>query len=303
MRIQYIKKRFQPSSQVLVVQANDIIEEYQAEGYDLTLRQLYYQFVSRDLIPNTQRSYKRLGSIVNDARLAGLLDWDAMVDRTRNLCSNSHWDSPGDIIKSAAESYAVDMWVNQAYRPEVFIEKEALVGVIEDVCVDNDVPYFACKGYTSQSEMWRAAQRFKRCNANDQVPVIIHLGDHDPSGIDMSRDITDRIQDIFRVQIDFERIALNMDQVKQYGPPSNPAKFTDSRAAEYVKQYGAESWELDALEPRVMTALIQEHIDIYKNQEIWDADAAKAERDRGDLISVSAQWDKVISKFGLDSEE
>jgi hypothetical protein len=303
MRICYIEKRFKPASMELIWQANEIIEEYQAAGYDLTLRQLYYQFVSRDLIPNTDRSYKRLGSVVNDGRLAGEIDWDVMVDRTRNLRSHSHWETPGDIIDSAARSYAVDMWKNQSYRPEVWIEKDALLGVIEGVCTDNDVPFFSCRGYTSQSEMWRAARRFRRYSQEGHVPVVIHLGDHDPSGMDMSRDILDRIRCTFGVNIDFERIALNMNQIDQYDPPPNPAKITDSRAKRYMLKYGNESWELDALEPQVMGRLITEQLDILRNQEQWDDDSRKAENERAELIHIAANWGAVIEKFGLDSDE
>lgn len=92
-KISYIEKRFRSETLEIIDQANAIITEYEAQGFDLTLRQLYYQFVARDLIPNTQRDYKRLGSIVNDARLAGLIDWASIVDRTRNLRALGHFES------------------------------------------------------------------------------------------------------------------------------------------------------------------------------------------------------------------
>ena len=101
-RICYIPKNFRKKSLEVIAAANRIIEEYAAQGFSLTLRQLYYQFVARDLLPNTKRSYKRLGEIINDARLAGLVDWDQITDRTRNVRSNGHWSSPSDIIRLAA---------------------------------------------------------------------------------------------------------------------------------------------------------------------------------------------------------
>src|SRR5512139_1588276 len=158
-KVCYVPKSFSSNSMSIIEKANEIIAEYARLGFDLTLRQLYYQFVSRALIPNKDTEYKRLGSIINDARLAGLIDWDAITDRTRNLRSLSHWDDPGDIIYSAARSYHINRWEDQEYRVEVWIEKDALVGVIEGVCTDLDIPYFSCRGYTSQSEMWAAAQR------------------------------------------------------------------------------------------------------------------------------------------------
>lgn len=154
----------------VVAHANTIIAEYQDQGFVLTLRQLYYQFVSRDLIPNTQREYKRLGGIINDARLVGLIDWLALEDRTRNLQSLSHWTSPTEIIEAVSAQYRTDRWAAQPHRVEVWIEKDALAGVIEGVCHELDVPYFSCRGYTSQSEMWGAGMRLRQHARAGQRP-------------------------------------------------------------------------------------------------------------------------------------
>lgn len=239
-KIAYKSVNFRSASLDIIHDANTIIVDYQAQGFDLTLRQLYYQFVSRDLFPdswidqttgskNSERSYKKLGDIINDARLAGMIDWDAISDRTRFLRSDSHWTSPASIIRSAAYGYNLDKWQGQEYRPEVWIEKDALVGVIQGICDRYDVPYISCRGYMSQSEMWATGQRFLSHIEYGQVPYIIHLGDHDPSGKDMTDDIWKRLElftdgyegDKFYVK----RIALNYDQVEQYNPPPNPTKM------------------------------------------------------------------------------
>ncbi len=130
-KICYVEKRFNRSSKILIEHANKILAEYAQRGLVVTLRQLYYQFVSRDIIPNNQKEYKRLGSVVNDARLAGLIDWDYMQDRTRNLARLASWDSPDGIIRSAARSYHRNLWEGQKNYVEVWIEKDALVGVID----------------------------------------------------------------------------------------------------------------------------------------------------------------------------
>jgi hypothetical protein len=274
MREQFIEKNFADASRLVIIQANEIIDAYRAQGYVLTLRQLYYQFVARDLIANTQQSYKRLGSIVNDARLAGLIDWDAIEDRTRNLEQNAHWSSPADGIQALRNQYRIDMWSNQERRVEVWIEKEALIGVIEPVCKELDVAYFACRGYVSQSEQWRAYRRHQ----GQQDTVILHLGDHDPSGIDMTRDNQDRLTLMGgHGPSEVVRIALNMDQVEEFNPPPNPAKTTDSRFEGYVVQYGEESWELDALEPQFMDRLIREHVSEYRDDDLWSDREAQVE--------------------------
>lgn len=279
--IEYVPKKFKAATLDVIAQANVIIADYKAQGFDLTLRQLYYQFVARDLLSNTQKSYDRLGSIVNDARLAGHIDWDAIEDRTRFLRSLPHWGSPTEIVGSCVQQYRRDKWEDQDCRPEVWIEKDALVGVIERVCNDLDVPFFSCRGYVSQSTMWRAAQRLSEHASDGSSPYIIHLGDHDPSGIDMSRDIAERMQ-LFGVSIDFKRIALNMDQIDEYDPPPNPAKLSDSRAKGYIAQYGASSWELDALDPSTLARLIRQTIEAVCDLDRWQAslDVERQERER-----------------------
>jgi hypothetical protein len=290
-KIAYKDKNFSPSTLAVIDQANSIIDEYQTDGLKLTLRQLYYQFVSRALIANKQSEYKRLGSIISDARLAGLVDWEAIEDRTRNLKRNSHWNDPGDIMQSVVSSFKLDHWENQQYRVEVWIEKEALVGVIATICDKLDVPYFACKGYVSASEMWNASQRFQYVYG-DQKPIVIHLGDHDPSGIDMTRDIDDR-QNIFDGGAVMNRIALNFDQVEKYNPPPNPAKLSDSRASGYIAKYGAYSWELDALEPRTMRDLISDTIAQYRDSEIYQQRLDLENEYKRVLHKVEENWKEL----------
>ena len=289
MKEQFKEWNPKPATLAIVAKANEIIADYAAQGFSLTLRQLYYQFVARDLIPNTERSYKRLGSIINDGRLAGLIDWSAIEDRTRNLRANPHWDDPASVIEAARQSYRIDMWENQPKRVEVWIEKEALAGVISGVCEELDVPYFSCRGYVSQSEQWRAGHRARyHFNRESQQTVILHLGDHDPSGIDMTRDNDDRLAMFagYRGAPNVQRIALNMDQIDEYGPPPNPAKFTDSRFESYVRDYGHQSWELDALEPRVLVELIREKVAIYRDEDLWAEKEAQFDNDMNVLNDI-----------------
>lgn len=295
-KIQYVERRFNDATLRIIGQANAIIEEYAEQGFDLTLRQLYYQFVSRGLIANNDREYKRLGSIVNDARLAGLIDWEHITDRTRNVRSISHFDSPSEIVRAAADVFAIDKWATQPCRIEVWIEKDALIGVIEEECSSQDVPYFSCRGYTSQSEMWSAAQRLERWADAGQIPMILHLGDHDPSGIDMSRDIFDRL-DMFMGGIQVKRLALNMDQITRFRPPPNPAKVTDARASGYIRKHGAESWELDALSPPMIVGLIRDAINNMRDQTAWQSAVQRETELRSQIQSVSESWADVVKNL------
>ncbi|MFC1410461.1 hypothetical protein ACEZCY_14465 [Streptacidiphilus sp. N1-12] len=292
MRIAYVPKKFSGPSLDMIAMAEEICRDYAVQGFDLTLRQLYYQFVARGHLANKQSEYKRLGSVVNDARLAGLIDWDHIVDRTRNLRGLSHWDNPESIIRSVAYGYRTELWANQPHRVEVWVEKDALVGVISRVASRHDVDYFSCRGYTSQSELWSAARRLSRYEREGQKPVVIHLGDHDPSGVDMTRDIQERLE-LFGAHVDVRRIALNMDQVEQYNPPPNPAKLTDSRATGYIDLYGRSSWELDALEPTMLDRLIDADIARWRDDTQWEADRTAMEVERELLEAVSSRWHEV----------
>jgi hypothetical protein len=266
--IEYQAIKIQGKSRILIDQVNQIIREYQAQGYALTLRQVYYQLVSRDIIENTEASYKRIGELVNTGRLAGLIDWEAIEDRTRNVRALPHWKTPGEIIQAAAEQYNRDLWEGQKYYVEVWVEKDALIGIVEPAAQRLDVPCFSCRGYTSQSEMWEASRRFIGQGNAGRECVIIHLGDHDPGGLDMTRDIEDRLS-IFRAEVKVDRIALNMPQIKAYNPPPNPAKITDTRAAAYIEKHGKTSWELDALPPDALDRLITATIETYLDRKLY----------------------------------
>lgn len=296
-KICYVPKTFTAEHARLIALVNQIVAAYQAQGYDMTLRQVYYQMVARDEIPNNVNSYKRLADIIDQGRLAGLIDWEAIVDRTRNLRGLSHWETPGAVIESAAYSYRIDKWETQPARVEVWVEKDALVGVVARACDALDVPYFSCRGYTSSSEMWQAAQRARRNARRDQQHVILHLGDHDPSGRDMSRDIRDRMR-LFEADVEFHRLALNMEQIEEYDPPPNPAKLTDSRAAAYIEEFGAESWELDALEPSVIAALITENVRAQMDADAFDEATARETDERRQLNEAAERWDEVVALLG-----
>jgi hypothetical protein len=290
---QFINKRFRAESLSLIATANDILAEYQTQGLVLTLRQLYYQFVARDLLPNKQSEYKRLGGIISDARLAGLIDWDMMEDRTRFIRGVPTWENPSIAVDQQARRYREDLWADQPQRPEIWIEKDALVGVIERACTDLRIDYFACRGYASQSAQYEAGRRMQGYLGAGQKPVIFHLGDHDPSGIDMTRDNDDRLSMFSYESVDVRRLALNMDQVEQYDPPPNPAKESDIRFADYASKYGTTSWELDALEPRVIDRLIRDSVEGLIDRSKWAA-ASRVETMNRDLLKkISRNWTAV----------
>jgi len=271
-KVCFIPKEFRRNSLELIDFMNELIGSYQSQGYTLTVRQLYYQLVARDIISNDLNSYKRTASVINDAKLAGLIDWDAIEDRTRDFIVRSRWSSVSSILDACVRSFHMNMWEAQEYQVYVIVEKEALVGVLERTCNAYDVPLLAARGYPSSSVLYDFAKSHITSNPHYKQHIIIHLGDHDPSGIDMTRDLTERLNLLCGrpVNLAVERIALNYSQIEELRPPKNPAKDTDSRFESYRKKFGSSSWELDALSPEYLNKLVKSKIEEFIDFSEWD---------------------------------
>jgi hypothetical protein len=296
----FIPQRQHRATLAVIERVNAIVEEYQAQGFALTLRQLFYQMVARAQLENTIKQYKRLGVIVRDGRNGGLIDWNAIEDRVRVVKTHSSWDDPEDIILSAARSYRTDWWADQTYRPEVWIEKNALIGVIEGVCTELRVPYFATIGNNSQTLQYQAGKRFAGYFDQGLIPVVLHLADHDPNGVDMTRDVEERLAPYARQPVEVVRVALTMDQVRQHNPPPNFAKEADTRFEGYVETFGTnECWELDALSPTVIADLIRVELEArIDNLRAWNAARSREERGGKLIVSVAENWAKVKKLLG-----
>lgn len=268
------------------------IEEYAKGGiHHLSVRQLHYWIVSRDpeQYPNTEQTYNRVGSAISDGRMAGLISWDVIEDRNRGLAGYRYFDNVTKALQATKDDYKTDMWLNQPMRPEVWIEKAALEGVVGSICGELRVDFLSLRGYNSQSEQWRAGRRFAEYIRKGQTPIVLHLGDHDPSGIDMTRDNRERLELFAGVPIVVDRIALNMGQIRRYNPPPNFVKATDSRSKGYLKAFGTDDcWELDALDPKVIRGLIESAVLAMRDETLWlQAEAKEAEdlRELEEIIS------------------
>lgn len=304
MRETFVNKSFYSSSLKLVEQANAILNEMAAMGYVLTIRQLYYQFVARGFIGNTLNNYKRLASVIDDARKAGLVDWEAIEDRTRYLRRIATYRDPKDFLQKRIPGYAEALWRNQETYCEVWVEKDALVSVVERACNEWRMPFFACRGYASSSELYAAGKRLAWKVAEGKHVVILHLGDHDPSGLDMTRCNDDAIQMFSRTRhIDVQRLALNIDQVRAYNPPPNPAKETDSRFAQYAAEFGEESWELDSLHPRVIEELISGAVDGLVDKEQFEIDRAIEAQNQKMLEALYEHWEEIQANLNSHKEQ
>lgn len=306
MKACYVPKRFNSKSMVLLNHILKIMDHYAAKGFDLSVRQLFYQLVSKNIVPNRQKQYKSLVGLVNDGRLAGILDWD-IVDRTRNAFRPRNWNNPGQMAKEMAGSFKIDKWANQPYYIEVMVEKQALEGILLPICTELDITFMANKGYSSASAFYRSGQRFARRAAEGKKLKILYLGDHDPSGIDMTRDVLERVPLLggtpltticmpIPLDIDIQRLALNIEQVREFKPPKNPAKQTDSWCEKYVAEFGPDSWELDAVDPDVLAQLVRDAVMAVRDEDLWAEACAKEEQMRKELTKFAKRYDKKPRK-------
>ena len=294
--IAYRTQRFNSKARKTVEQAKVILAEYAEQGYVLTLRQLYYQFVARDLIPNTVKEYKRLGRIITDAREVGEIDWYAIEDRGRQCLIHGHEDDPRNVLRGIEQAIRLNPWKDQEVYVENWVEKAALESVLARPCDKWRAPYMACKGYLSASEAWRAGRRFEKAKLAGKRLVLVHLGDHDPSGMDMTRDNGDRIKLFARTHgVEVIRVALNMDQVEEYAPPPNPAKEDDSRFAGYRERFGDVSWELDALKPQVIDDLVSKTLEGLIDMPTWEKSLAREIELRKPLMNLSHRYDEIVA--------
>lgn len=310
MREAFITKDFGPEALRRIEIINEILDDYERQGYDVSTRQLYYQLVSKNIIPNTEKSYASIKGLVSDARLAGLIDWDMIKDRGREVIINPHWTSPAEFLRQAAPQYRVDLWANQDNYVEVMVEKQALEGVLEPVCRSLDVPFTSNKGYTSSSALYEASKRYLKRKEQGKNLFVIYCGDHDPSGIDMSRDIADRLDLFVKTSADechligpneepavtMVRVALNMSQIRELNPPPNPAKLTDSRASGYVANFGRESWELDAVPVDKLAKLVKRAVIELMDVDLFDQDKAEMMAAREKLLEFANTFEQDDSE-------
>jgi hypothetical protein len=260
-----------------------VLGQYGKMDIKLTLRQLFYQLVSKNVIPNSQREYKRLGELLSKARLAGLVDWKVIEDRVRQAERAAQWDSAAEYCNPW--QFRLPRWTKQPEYVELWCEKDALSSVLEPICDELHVTLMVNRGYSSSSAMYASAKRIAAAGADDgKLATIVYLGDFDPSGEDMVRDIRERME-TFGVDVTVMKLALNPNQIKAYKLPPNPLKrdeaggLTDSRGQGFQAEHGSWSYEVDALPPEVLQKMVRselvEHTDMDKYAETIKKAVAK----------------------------
>jgi hypothetical protein len=227
----------------------------------VTVRQVYYVLVSSQDIYNNDNEYKRVVRILRNARLAGLINFESIVDDTREAEKTSSWNNTEEFLLAALRQYRSNWWRDQDYYVEVWLEKRALRRIFLPITNSYDVYLCTGGGYQSWSEIYKASERL---NSNrDKKQVLLYFGDLDPSGKDMPRDIKDRLSLLGNNPV-MREVALTKQDIVKYELPRNPAKKWDARNKWYKEKYCIDyAVELDALPPEVLKGKIRSAIEEY----------------------------------------
>jgi hypothetical protein len=269
-----------------------IVNEYKRLGYKLTLRQLHYQLVTKNWIVNHDTAYKKLGTILDDCRYGGIIDWDSIEDRGRVPYLPFSVDSVEEALQVIADAYKRDRQEGQNNVVELWTEKDALSGILKRSTEKYHVRLVVNKGYTSSSAIYGAYERVRGFITDGKRVTILYFGDHDPSGLDMVRDIKDRLvfmlskgiykfdEDDIEEHLIIKPIGLTKKQVDTYNLPPNPTKLTDTRSAGYIEKFGRTCWEVDALDPQTLTAIVETNIEGTIDMDAYEEMLDKEKADR-----------------------
>jgi len=307
-RIRAVAKAYSLRSRTahLWLTAKKILAEYPDP---VTIRQLYYQMVSRGYIENSQQAYKNLDFQLSRAREAGYIPWEAFVDRSRAVLAGDREDSisyttPEDAARSQvrraftsyARMYELPIWWGQPLRVECWTEKDALAGVFEPICEEMGVHLVVSRGYTSYTYRRQAEERFD----GDKNAVILYFGDLDPSGIDIPRMLAEDLP-----QVEVKRVALLPSQVE--GLPPNPVKETDTRFRKFLQRYPqlrGQCYELDALPPQQLRELCERAIFDHFDPEIAEERDRREREWRGKYeAELERQKEKLLKADALEDDE
>src|SRR5262245_11394257 len=223
----------------------------------MTVRQVFYQATVRGLVEKAESGYGKVQTDLTVMRRAGELPYNWLADNTRWQRKPRTFNSIDDALRNTAACYRKALSNEADSYVEIWLEKDALAGVVYPVTSMYDVPLMVARGYASLSFLYSAAEAI---NELDVPAYIYHLGDFDPSGVNAGEKIEETLRELApNAEIAFERVAVTPKQIADWDLPTRPTKASDTRA----KSFGAISVELDAIEPNRLRSLVQETIELH----------------------------------------
>lgn len=285
--------------QELIRRVQGVIADYEQIG-KLTIRQIHYRIFAQawSQYPNTESSYNWLKNVLGTARLEGVIPWEAIEDRTREIKDGHGEDYDPiqffkgffDYLRNLDTEYVMPKWWGQPTRVQVWVEKEALASVFENITKVSGVDLVVLRGYPSLTLLWEDAQRLSKVEDGVKKILILYFGDFDPSGVDIQRSAIEHIAEDFGIEIECKRVALTKEQIGQYNLPPAPAKHTDTRRNGFILEQGVD-WqvELDSIDPRELQRLIESSVNDY-----WNSKASK--RRKTELESRQEKIKRLLDK-------
>jgi hypothetical protein len=261
----------------LIETARDIL----AEAHPMTVRQIYYQLVSRQVIKNDRSQYQAVSKALVEARREGTVPWDWIEDRLRRPRHVSMWDGLGDFADTCRKAYRRDVWATQPAYLEVWLEKDALSGIFEDALNEYGVTLNVGRGYDGWASIHNAALRFGDGNR----ATVLYFGDFDPSGEDMVRSLRERLADCGS-RPEIIKSALNAEDIEHYKLPPDFTKSSDTRAAAFVARHGDRAVELDALPADVLRDRLFQEVSGRMDLAAWRAIRQQEEAERRRLTRL-----------------
>lgn len=263
--------------------------------WPLTVRQIFYQLVARQYVPNEQGHYKALSAALSTARKEGLVPWRAIEDRTRPLYGSTGWDATADFleyhIKSLPDLYERNLLARQDFYIELFVEKQALITPFTRAAGRYHILVNLGRGYSSTTVLKKMADRLGGANQRGYEPCVLAFSDLDPSGVDLVDNLSRQFEE-FDVCAEIDRIALTPEQITAFDLPHDPRalKMTDSRAAAFIERHGEYAVELDALSPPILESMVHEAIEGRLDLEEFERQVEIENEEREGLAEKIEGW-------------
>ena len=270
-----------------------------AEQNPMTIRQLFYRLVSVNVIPNDLASYQRVSEAMTKSRDDGRCPFDWIADRSRPIYEVGAFIDAVEYADTVRGGYRKDYWATQPEHVELWVEKDAIIGSIEDVCGKLGVTIRVGRGYWSTTAAHNIAEHF----ASIEKPITaFYLGDHDPSGCDIPRDLEERVHAYNSGDFVLERLAIHKADIAAFNLPPLPLKKksdgtdSDPRAMKFRREHGGEAVELDALPPIELRRRIEEAVKKHTDAAAWDLAVEIEIAEKGRIADAVNQWSSMTDE-------
>jgi hypothetical protein len=278
---------FRSKNQGLVDRAVGVLSDEKP----MTLRQLFYRLVSAAILQNTPKEYKRLGAVMTTLREAGEVPRTWIVDHVRATLKPSSWTGLADFGDTVREAYRKDFWASLGHHVEILVEKDAIAGTIQPVTAEFDIALRVVRGYSSVSFAGEIADEWLRI----EKPIYAYyLGDFDPSGFDLERDLQGKLTRYSGRVAYWNRLAVQQTDFSEHDLVRLPVKHSDRRARGFVERHGSDCAEVDALPPNELRRRVREAIISHIDQVRWSKLQEVEQAERETLAKVMERWGKAI---------